>query len=81
LKSILPHGSNVPATSTLTLGSYSHNQVANVRVSIMNVEHEYQGFNHIAPDLFSRSTNPHLQLNEIGVVRFQESLKITGRRH
>ena len=70
LKSMLPAGNGVGLILT-----------SNSRASIMNVEHEYQGFNHIAPDLFSRSTNPHLQMNEIGVVRFQESLKITGRRH
>lgn len=37
-------------------------------------DRDYKGFVQLAPDLYSRSTNPHLQLNEIGVQRFQESL-------
>lgn len=38
-------------------------------------DHDYLGFVQLAPDLYSRATNPHLQLNEVGVMRFQESLK------
>jgi hypothetical protein len=37
-------------------------------------DYEYNGFIHLAPDLYSKLTNPHLQLNEIGVIRFQEAL-------
>lgn len=38
-------------------------------------DYEYDGFIHLAPDLYSKMTNPHLQMNEIGVLRFKEALQ------
>lgn len=37
-------------------------------------ESEYDGFINLAPDLYSKMANPHLQLNEIGVLRFKQAL-------
>jgi hypothetical protein len=37
---------------------------------------EYEGFVHLGPDLYSKLVNPYLQLNEIGVIRYQEAIPI-----
>eukprot|EP01031_Cornospumella_fuschlensis_P036475 gene36475-44250_t len=43
--------------------------------SLTLADHDYTGFLQLAPDLYARSTNPHLLLNEVGVMKFQEALK------
>jgi hypothetical protein len=37
----------------------------------------YAGFSLVAPDLYSRVKNPHMLLNEIGAIRFNETLYTT----
>lgn len=37
-------------------------------------DHDYQGFAQLSQDLYARSTNPHLHLNEVAVRRFQDAL-------
>jgi hypothetical protein len=44
--------------------------------SLVVDEDMYSGFSSAAPDVYTRTSNPHLQMNEIGVIRFNEMLRV-----
>jgi hypothetical protein len=67
--------STLTTSSSSTPASYAYAAFPYNEDTFTLSDHEYTGFVQLAPDLYSRSTNPHLQLNEIGVMRLRASLK------
>jgi hypothetical protein len=59
-----------------SLQSNNNYSTKNRQAKVVNSHHdnEYEGYMQMAPDLYSKLANPHLQLNEISVMRFREAL-------
>jgi hypothetical protein len=68
-------GREKDATLSLSAGNSvfsSYDDFSLLSTAGSQLSKEYEGFVHLGPDLYSKLVNPYLQLNEIGVIRYQE---------
>lgn len=76
LSSTLSSSSSNSATAS-TLSFYNPYTTSSLSSSLTSSQsnYDYEGFIKIAPDVFSKTTNPHLHMNEVSVFEFNRVLK------